>query len=837
MKELFNRVKSKILEIRQVEYQYEKEGKKIIIAILCSILLFLILGKEGYDNTIGKLNKGVLATALFVMFWIYAFKLVEFYKSKEKINEIFSNYVMIFCIINFGILMLKGMHLFQIFKFDYTEIIEEVICLIISGLVLVKEKIAEVKKKKEEKEKEAKKEEENTLFDSRKPQSDAFIKLLEDDRDNSMILINGEWGIGKTFFIEKTLKKIENIEKIFIDVMLFNSRKSLKDELFGEIETILEKNWIAAKSIREMSNYMDSIIESENKLINLALKFLKSKTFQKGKDGVEESIKKLNDKKIVVVIDNLERVLKKEDVIEIMGFLHEIQSIEKISFVVCADKEKLKEMIEDDNYVEKFFLREIELREIEIEDILEKINIDISYKNIVVKVMKEIGGDLAEREEDYINLKSRSEKLEDVKEQISKIEAEYINSGKLVAKINKKMGNIRVILRMIESIKSYNQIYKNIYLREVKEKRYLEILIRASIMRVILENEYIKILEEKENKFKDILIRDDEIDKKRLENSLDIIGEQGIIWTIIKYYNTTEEKAYLRILESVMEEDKIINTIEKLNINEIKKEEYFNLFENLSKYYRYLDITDISMEKYIKLRDKIFELEKEEYVRVLLLSEIAELEKRYNAGKKIEKSVYDRYLYFKKQGTDDVRIYFNFQDVYLKDFELFYKKFNAEKRKLLNNMGGTNFIIGISEQFKKSEEIKKIIEKIKGLAEKADRDADIVKIKDIFMEEIEEIDFEGKEELKISISNFFYIFKKLITEGKEEKKVKKLLLSFKNKNYFEQRDLLNEIRKNENFKEYENLNKEVENILPDVKVEFYNVLNIVKDRAAKTENQ
>ena len=827
------------------EINYTKKMIQGMIFVTIGLLIVLIIGEESYRDTIDKFNTGIYFTLIFLFGAVYDYYIEKFKKSENEINLMFTKYAEIFLIIQAEVIFIMGFYLMGTKFFGYEKAEKSIgYNLICFGITLFwycikKREIAKVKLEEENnpKDEETEKGDKDQLFDSRKPQRDALIKLLEEDRDSSMILINGEWGIGKTFFVEKTLERSEvskNIEKIFIDVMLFNSRKSLKDELFGEIESILEDNGIATKSIKEMNNYMDSIIESDNKWVNLALSFLKSKTFQKGKEGVEESIKKLEGKKIVVVIDNLERVLKKEDVIEIMGFLHEIQSIENISFVVCADKQKLKEMIEDDNYVEKFFLQEIELREIEIEDIVERICVEINYKDSIVKVIKEIFDDLLKREWNYTNLKRENDKFKNKEEYIKNIDEEYIKSGKVIAKIKKKIGNSRTIIKIIELIKQYNQTHRNIYMKEISEKRYLEILIRISIFRVILENEYKEILEEKEKKFKEVLIERKDINKKILEKSLDVIKEPIIISAIIKYYNLTEEKAYFRILEAVIEEDKIIDKIEKLNINEINKEEYFNLFENLSKYYRYLDINDISMKIYIKLRDKIFELEKEEYVRVLLLSEIAELEKRYNAGKKIEKSVYDRYLYFKKQGTDDVRIYFNFQNVYLKDFELFYKKFNAEKRKLLNNMGGTDFIIGISEQFKKSEEIKKIIEKIKGLAEKADRDAEIVKIKDIFMEEIEEIDVEGKEELKISISNFFYIFKKLITEGKEEKKVKKLLLSFKNKNYFEQNDLLNEIRKNENIKEYNDLNKEIINILPDVKVEFYNVLNIVKERAAKT---
>ena len=830
------------------EINYTKKMIQGMIFVTIGLLIVLIIGEESYRDTIDKVNTGIYFTLIFLFGAVYDYYIEKFKKSENEINLMFTKYAEIFLIIQAEVIFIMGFYLMGTKFFGYEKAEKSIgYNLICFGITLFwycikKREIAKVKLEEEnnQNDKKTEKGDKDQLFDSRKPQRDALIKLLEEDRDSSMILINGEWGIGKTFFVEKTLERSEvskNIEKIFIDVMLFNSRKSLKDELFGEIESILEDNGIATKSIKEMNNYMDSIIESDNKWVNLALSFLKSKTFQKGKEGVEESIKKLEGKKIVVVIDNLERVLKKEDVIEIMGFLHEIQSIENISFVVCADKQKLKEMIEDDNYVEKFFLQEIELREIEIEDIVERICVEINYKDSIVKVIKEIFDDLLKREWNYTNLKRENDKFKNKEEYIKNIDEEYIKSGKVIAKIKKKIGNSRTIIKIIELIKQYNQTHRNIYMKEISEKRYLEILIRISIFRVILENEYKEILEEKEKKFKEVLIERKDINKKILEKSLDVIKEPIIISAIIKYYNLTEEKAYFRILEAVIEEDKIIDKIEKLNINEINKEEYFNLFENLSKYYRYLDINDISMKIYIKLRDKIFELEKEEYVRVLLLSEIAELEKRYNAGKKIEKSVYDRYLYFKKQGTDDVRIYFNFQNVYLKDFELFYKKFNAEKRKLLNNMGGTDFIIGISEQFKKSEEIKKIIEKIKGLAEKADRDAEIVKIKDIFMEEIEEIDVEGKEELKISISNFFYIFKKLITEGKEEKKVKKLLLSFKNKNYFEQNDLLNEIRKNENIKEYNDLNKEIINILPDVKVEFYNVLNIVKERAAKTENQ
>ncbi len=271
----------------------------------------------------------------------------------------------------------------------------------------------------ENKEKDRKLEKQNSdikLYPTRKNQAEMLEKYLtESDNLHSFILIDGEWGIGKTTFVKAGLKYVQeknrkdlqevknklekesnenntqliselNKEKeklerkvridyekriININAMLFSTKKEMIKVVFDELESYLEENKICVNGFREVSEYLESIM-SEAKG---AFGFLKNKKggYEEKKTIIKKKLGLLNkENQPILVVDNIERIEDKKHIIEILGFLHEVEEIEYIQVIVLADKNKLEDEKYklDKNYMDKFFIRSIKLREVNVREII-----------------------------------------------------------------------------------------------------------------------------------------------------------------------------------------------------------------------------------------------------------------------------------------------------------------------------------------------------------------------------------------------------------------------------------------------------------------------------------
>ena len=181
------------------------------------------------------------------------------------------------------------------------------------------------------------------------------------------IMVNGEWGCGKTFFIkEKWMQQIENKEKYsIINLSLFGLKNvnEIKEEIpFNEIifkETLdkSKKNEEIIKKGKELTenNFVKNIGNVANKLleskVGIGLDDL-SKIFTR--DWLSEKIEGITK---VLILDDLERT--KMDLKEIFGFVSShIENTSLRVIFLCNDDEikktqstKIKEDIKIDDFI------------------------------------------------------------------------------------------------------------------------------------------------------------------------------------------------------------------------------------------------------------------------------------------------------------------------------------------------------------------------------------------------------------------------------------------------------------------------------------------------------
>lgn len=172
---------------------------------------------------------------------------------------------------------------------------------------------------------------------------DELKERLDDEFQDiyKCILINGDWGIGKTFFLKEKFLK----DKDYIDVSVFGAKsiEAIKAEIYSKINTkckIIEKarNWIR---------------EFEGNSIGIGVISLPIACWEA---DINEAISRnTKDKTLTIVIDDLERKSKEINISDILGMIESISQINNVNIIVVANEKKIKkEDLETyDNFKEK----------------------------------------------------------------------------------------------------------------------------------------------------------------------------------------------------------------------------------------------------------------------------------------------------------------------------------------------------------------------------------------------------------------------------------------------------------------------------------------------------
>lgn len=171
----------------------------------------------------------------------------------------------------------------------------------------------------------------------------------------------GKWGTGKSSIINLLQKKLEkntNVKLIKFEPWLYENEKELFKGLYQKI--LKEVQDINKIEIHESFLKIERIIFG---VINNKIGFNFFDT-QLNKEDITENKEKINkelkiiDKKIVIVIDNLDR-LEKQDILFIFKIIHQVFDFKNIIYVLCYDEERLFKMFEEELRIDKNYLEKI----------------------------------------------------------------------------------------------------------------------------------------------------------------------------------------------------------------------------------------------------------------------------------------------------------------------------------------------------------------------------------------------------------------------------------------------------------------------------------------------
>ena len=162
------------------------------------------------------------------------------------------------------------------------------------------------------------------------------IENYIDNKDPYALQIDGEWGSGKTFFINEFSKTTQKAKVIYFSIYGYDDFQNLKTELLSQIATELDKSSIIKKGNKILSTFKLFNINSNFVLNSIVLSDIALKK------AIQHILEK-NNETIVVVIDDLERLSEKIELQDFLGFIIN-DIIEKFKFkvLIISNEAKMK---------------------------------------------------------------------------------------------------------------------------------------------------------------------------------------------------------------------------------------------------------------------------------------------------------------------------------------------------------------------------------------------------------------------------------------------------------------------------------------------------------------
>lgn len=162
------------------------------------------------------------------------------------------------------------------------------------------------------------------------------IENYIDNKDPYALQIDGEWGSGKTFFINEFSKITQKAKVIYFSIYGYDDFQNLKTELLSQIATELDQSSIIKKGNKILSTFKLFNINSNFVLNSIVLSDIALKK------AIQHILEK-NNETIVVVIDDLERLSEKIELQDFLGFIIN-DIIEKFKFkvLIISNEAKMK---------------------------------------------------------------------------------------------------------------------------------------------------------------------------------------------------------------------------------------------------------------------------------------------------------------------------------------------------------------------------------------------------------------------------------------------------------------------------------------------------------------
>lgn len=160
---------------------------------------------------------------------------------------------------------------------------------------------------------------------------DRIIKYINEEETDYAIMIAGEWGVGKTYYIKNSLKKeLENESKrmVYVSLIGIDSDEKLEWKIYSQINPFYKSK---KSEIAIEAEHMEQLVTKENK-------------------------QKLIPKNVVLVMDDLERI--NPDYLEAaMGYLNVFIEHDNAKCIFVCNEKKIEEIKTDYKTIKEKYIR------------------------------------------------------------------------------------------------------------------------------------------------------------------------------------------------------------------------------------------------------------------------------------------------------------------------------------------------------------------------------------------------------------------------------------------------------------------------------------------------
>lgn len=217
--------------------------------------------------------------------------------------------------------------------------------------------------------------------------------LVTNVKKNSFAIgVTGEWGVGKTTFMDELKKAIGGrAEIVEFNPWMCRTPEQVTSDFFVSLRYQLSPKYSTlSRSIKEYAKLVNTVTVTPHPFVSaeLLLPVKEDGLFEK-KRALSERFKEL-PRPVVVVIDDLDR-LERDEVFEVLRLIRNTADLSNMLYMVAYDKEYVTCVLEDRSikdasaYLEKIFPVEVHLPKVEDYLIWELLETEIEKQNNLQK--------------------------------------------------------------------------------------------------------------------------------------------------------------------------------------------------------------------------------------------------------------------------------------------------------------------------------------------------------------------------------------------------------------------------------------------------------------------
>lgn len=211
------------------------------------------------------------------------------------------------------------------------------------------------------------------LEDNQKEYAKTLVKKLKNtnlSKESFAVGITGEWGSGKSTFLntmKKEIKEAKFAEIVEFNPWLCNSPEQVTQDFFATlIDKLSPKHSTLSRDINKYAKLLNKIAKPSLSFFGIDLDLTPSDdSLNKLKENISNKLANIQ-KKVVILIDDTDR-LEGNEVFEILRLIRNTADFKNVIYIATYDKEYVTDVLEEnkikdpDNYLEKIFQVEVPL--------------------------------------------------------------------------------------------------------------------------------------------------------------------------------------------------------------------------------------------------------------------------------------------------------------------------------------------------------------------------------------------------------------------------------------------------------------------------------------------